>query len=169
MRTLVGVIGASDADQSTVREAYALGRETALRGYALICGGLGGVMEAACRGAREASEEALVVGVLPGYRKEEANPYVNLVITTGMGHARNIVVASSADAVVAVGGGSGTLSEIAFAWMLGKPVVVIEGLPGVSSGLAGGTLDHRRGDRIQGAHDAARALDLVRKLLEKAG
>jgi len=164
-KTLIGVIGASDADRAAAREAHALGREAALRGYALVCGGLGGVMEAACRGAREASAGALVVGVLPGYRKEEANPYVDLVITTGMGHARNCIVASSADAVVAVGGGSGTLSEIAFAWMLGKPIVVIEGLGGVSSGMAGGTLDRRRGDRIQGAPDAARALDLVEKLL----
>ncbi|MFW6180378.1 MAG: TIGR00725 family protein, partial [Spirochaetota bacterium] len=76
LRTLIGVIGASDADQASAREAYALGREAALRGYGLVCGGLGGVMEAACRGARETDTGALVVGVLPGYRKEDANPYV---------------------------------------------------------------------------------------------
>ncbi len=87
----------------------------------LICGGLGGVMEAACRGARESG--GTTVGILPGTDRSAANPYVDIAIPTGLGEARNAIVARSADALIAIGGAYGTLSEIAFALKAGKRVV----------------------------------------------
>jgi hypothetical protein len=87
----------------------------------LICGGLGGVMEAACRGVKEAG--GLTVGILPGLDPSDANPYVDVVIATGLGEARNALVVNAADAVIAVGGGYGTLSEIGLALRAGKRVV----------------------------------------------
>ena len=101
--------------------AEAVGRVLAEAGAILVCGGRGGVMAAACRGARAAG--GLTIGVLPGNSAAEANPYVNIPIITGMGEARNIIIVRTAQAVIAVGGEFGTLSEIAFALKLGRTVV----------------------------------------------
>jgi uncharacterized protein (TIGR00725 family) len=103
------------------RVAYEVGKEIARQGAILLCGGLGGVMEAASRGAKEAG--GLTVGILPGASAAEANPYTSLRIVTDMGHARNVVLVRSADAVIAVSGGYGTLSEIAIARKIGVPCV----------------------------------------------
>ncbi len=120
----VGVCGAAAADGELYDTAYAVGRLIAERGWAVVCGGLAGVMEAASKGAAEAG--GVVIGVIPGYERSAANPYVTYIIATGMGHARNVVVAASADAVIAVGGAYGTLSEIALALKLGRPVAAID-------------------------------------------
>ena len=101
--------------------AEAVGRALAEAGAILICGGRGGVMAAACRGAKSAG--GLTIGVLPGDSAAEANPYVDIPIVTGIGEARNIIIVRTAHAVIAVGGEFGTLSEIAFALKLGRPVV----------------------------------------------
>jgi uncharacterized protein (TIGR00725 family) len=98
-----------------------VGRELGGRGAVLVCGGLGGVMEAACRGAKEAG--GTTVGILPGMDRAAANPYVDVAVPTGLGEARNALVVRAADALVAVGGGYGTLSEIALALKAGKRVV----------------------------------------------
>jgi uncharacterized protein (TIGR00725 family) len=100
-----------------------VGRELGSRGAVLVCGGLGGVMEAACRGAKEAG--ATTVGILPGTDRAAANEFVDIAVPTGLGEARNALVVRAADAVVAVGGGYGTLSEIALALKAGKRVVGI--------------------------------------------
>jgi len=117
----IGVIGASSCPPEIYELAREVGREIARRGYILICGGLGGVMEAACRGAKE--EGGLTVGIIPMAHKEGANPYVDVVIATDMGHARNVIIVHSSDGLVAVAGEEGTLSEIAIALKAGKPVV----------------------------------------------
>jgi uncharacterized protein (TIGR00725 family) len=96
----------------------------ASRGALLVCGGLGGVMEAACRGAREAG--GTTVGLLPGTERSDANPYVSVALPTGLGEGRNALVVRAADAVVAIGGGYGTLSEIALALRGGKPVIGLD-------------------------------------------
>ncbi|MFZ9886597.1 MAG: TIGR00725 family protein [Myxococcota bacterium] len=101
--------------------AERVGVEVARAGCTLVCGGLGGVMEAACRGAR--SQGGRTIGILPGGDAEEANPFVEVVITTGLGEVRNLVIVRSADAVIAIGGRHGTLSEVAFALLEGRPVV----------------------------------------------
>ena len=98
-----------------------MGRELAARGAVVVCGGLGGVMEAACRGAKEAG--GLTVGILPGTDRAAANAFVEVAIPTGLGEARNALVVRAADALIAVGGGYGTLSEIALALKAGKRVV----------------------------------------------
>ena len=117
----ITVIGASSCSADEERLAEEVGRELARRGATLICGGLEGVMEAACRGAH--SEGGLTVGILPGDRREDANPYVEIPIVTGLGYARNSIVAKSGQAVIAIGGSYGTLSEIAYALQDGIPVI----------------------------------------------
>jgi uncharacterized protein (TIGR00725 family) len=163
MQTLVAVIGASSARDSVLQAAFDTGVEIMKAGFTLICGGRGGVMEASCRGAASIAGKSSgrIVGVLPGYDKNEANPYVDLVIATGIGYARNSIIVSSADAVIAIGGGSGTLSEIALAWQYAKPIVVIRGLPGISSSFAERALDDRRNDVIMGADNPVEAVAAV--------
>ena len=117
----IAVVGAGEADADQEAVAQDVGRELAGAGAVLVCGGLGGVMAAACRGAREAG--GLTVGLLPGADRAAANPWVVVPIATGMGELRNGLVVRAADGVVAVGGGFGTLSEIALALKLGRPVV----------------------------------------------
>lgn len=118
---IIAVIGAGHCSKEVARIAESVGRELARRGVTLVCGGLGGVMEAACRGAK--SEGGLTIGILPGVSRHEANPYVDIPVVTGMGEARNIIVVRTAQAVIAVDGEYGTLSEIAYALKLGIPVV----------------------------------------------
>jgi hypothetical protein len=117
----IGVIGSSECSSKTKKLAEEVGREIARRGATLVCGGLGGVMEAAARGAKEAG--GLTVGILPGSHAGEANPYIDVVVVTGMSYARNIIVVRSSDALIAIEGKYGTLSEIAFALQLHKPIV----------------------------------------------
>ena len=118
---IIAVIGGDSPPPEALPLAEAVGRELAQRGHALICGGRGGVMDAACRGAREAGGHT--IGVLPGADRRDANPHVEFPIVTNLGAARNAVIVLSADAVIAVDGSYGTLSEIALALVHGKPVV----------------------------------------------
>ncbi len=117
----VAVIGSAVCGQEVADLSREVGWEIARQGAVLVCGGRGGVMEAACRGAKEAG--GLTVGILPGVVRSEANPYVDVPIVTGLGEARNAIVVRTADAVVAVSGGYGTLSEIGLALKMGRPVV----------------------------------------------
>jgi hypothetical protein len=119
----IGVIGPSLAAPEEVTLARQVGRLIARAGATLVCGGLGGVMEAAAMGASE--EGGITVGILPGSSREDANPYLRVTIATGMGEARNVIIVKSCASLVAIGGGYGTLSEIATAMRLGVPVVGI--------------------------------------------
>ena len=151
----IAVIGAGRCDEGTYALAEEVGRELALRGRIVVCGGLGGVMEAACRGAKAA--RGRTVGILPGSNKSSANDFVDIPIITGMGEARNSIVVRSGDAVIAIGGEYGTLSEIAFALKFGTPVVGlgtwdIEGIVRASSAseaveiaIAGAAKQHLKG------------------------
>jgi uncharacterized protein (TIGR00725 family) len=121
IRRSIAIVGAGDANAAVCDLAYAAGREVAKRGAVLICGGRGGVMAAAARGTQSAG--GLSIGILPGYNRHEANPHIEIAIATGMGEARNAIVVASADAVVALEGEGGTLSEIGLAIKLGRPVV----------------------------------------------
>jgi len=147
----ISVVGENDPSPRLAALAEAVGVEIAAAGAVLICGGLGGAMEAACRGAH--SRGGVTIGILPGSRHGEANPYVTYAIPTGLGHARNLLVARSAHAVIAVGGKYGTLSEIAFAKIEGTPVIGLE------------TWDLRRAGQedvpIQQARDAKEAVALA--------
>lgn len=116
----IAVIGSSEPRPEAMAVAEEVGGVIAGLGAVLICGGLGGTMEAAARGAR--GKGALSIGILPTYDKESANPFIDIAIPTGLGHARNVVVVASGDAVVALPGEHGTRSEVAVALKLGKPV-----------------------------------------------
>ena len=118
------MIGPGAAEPADVERAEAVGAALAQAGAVLVCGGLGGVMEAACRGASGAG--GLTVGLLPGESREAANEWVRVAIPTGLGEARNVLVVRAAAAVIAIGGGWGTLSEMALAMRAGKPVVGLE-------------------------------------------
>jgi uncharacterized protein (TIGR00725 family) len=116
--------GAADPPEDVLAAAEEVGRRLAEAGITLVCGGLGGVMDAAARGAAEAG--GIVLGIVPGADPADANPHCTHVVATGIGHARNLAVVASGDAVIAIGGEWGTLSEIAFARRLGRPVVALQ-------------------------------------------
>lgn len=138
-KPIIGVIGASQPSTEGLRMAEVVGREIASRGAVLVCGGLGGVMEAAAKGAVEAGGE--VMGVLPGADKLSANPFITLPVPTNMGHARNVIIAHTADALIAVEGEYGTLSEAAIGLKLGKPVFVLPGGPQIAGTVSVGSAE----------------------------
>jgi uncharacterized protein (TIGR00725 family) len=146
MKPIIAVIGGRRSDKSLLKEAEEAGRLIARKGLVLVCGGLRGVMEAASRGAK--AEGGLTVGILPQNDSKEANPFIDIPIVTGLGIGRNVIIARTADALIAVGGEYGTLSEIAFALQLGKPVAGIK------------TWD------IKGVVAAGNAAEAVNKVLE---
>jgi uncharacterized protein (TIGR00725 family) len=132
----IGVVGPGEASAGELAIAEELGARLVDLGATVVTGGLGGVMEAACRGAK--SRRGLTIGLLPGLDRSEANGWVDVAIATGLGELRNALVVRTSDAVVAVGGGAGTLSEIGFALKLGRPVIgigtfALEGVVQVSS------------------------------------
>lgn len=121
----ISVIGGSRCTAAEYALAEEVGGLVAERGATLVCGGLAGVMEAAARGAKEAGGAA--IGILPGHDRSLGNQYLDHVVTTGMGHARNLAVVSTGDAVIAIGGEYGTLAEIGLAAKIGRPVVILSG------------------------------------------
>ena len=123
MRKFIGVIGASQPSEELLPIAERVGKEIAKRGGVLICGGMGGIMESACKGAK--SQGGITVGILPTITRDSANPYIDIPIVTGMGYARNIIVVLSSEAIIAIGGAYGTLTELAFALHFAVPTVGI--------------------------------------------
>jgi uncharacterized protein (TIGR00725 family) len=121
----VSVVGGGDCGAAEQAVAEEVGRLIAMQGSVLVCGGMGGVMEAAARGAKEAG--GTTIGILPGHNRQGANRYLDHALTTGIGHARNLAVVSSGDVVIAIGGGYGTLSEIGLAAKIGRTVVILGG------------------------------------------
>ncbi len=120
-KRFIAVIGGGQCSAKEAKLAEEVGRKLARQGATLVCGGLGGIMEAACKGA--SSEGGVTIGILPGDNYQAANPYVQIPIVTGIGYARNIAVVKSAQAVIAIGGSYGTLSEISHALQSGIPVI----------------------------------------------
>jgi uncharacterized protein (TIGR00725 family) len=129
MRLQIAVVGGGACTRQDADAAEEVGRLLARRGCTLVCGGLGGVMEAAARGAR--AEGGTTIGILPGEEHADANPWIEHVVVTGVGHARNLAVAASGHALIAVGGEWGTASEVALARRLGRPVVIVGSGPGI--------------------------------------
>jgi uncharacterized protein (TIGR00725 family) len=123
-RRQVSVIGASSGDDELLAKAEAIGRGLAEAGLTIVCGGMGGVMEAASKGAAEAGGEA--IGVLPYQSLDDGNEYLTHAVATGIGQARNLAVVASGEVVVAIGGSWGTLSEIGFARKLERPVISLD-------------------------------------------
>ena len=117
----ISIVGHAECDELKTEFAYRVGREVAARGHILVCGGLGGVMEAAAHGSHDGG--GISVGILPGADRMSANRWLTVALPTDMGHARNALVALAGDALIAICGGYGTLSEIAFGLKMGKPVI----------------------------------------------
>lgn len=163
-RVQISVVG-FDADSCTepAREAaYRVGQAIARAGGTVLCGGLGGVMEAASKGARDAG--GVTVGIVPSADSTQANEYCDFVVATGMGRSRNFVVAYSGDAMVVVGGGAGTLIEAAAAYQVSKPIVAVKGTGGVADAWAGKYIDERRTQKIHGGSGPE---DAVRKAMRE--
>lgn len=169
-RPILAIIGAGTAPEPVLALAEELGARAMTAGLRIVTGGRGGVMAAASRGARtcEAWTEGSVLGILPGDEATQANPWVDIALPTGLGIARNVLVVRAADVVVAVAGGSGTLSEVALAWQLGRPVIALAPSGGWAARLAGETLDARRSDRVHPVQTPAEAVALAQSLLSRS-
>ncbi|MDJ0765214.1 MAG: TIGR00725 family protein [Myxococcota bacterium] len=158
---LVAVIGASTAASSVLDMARDVGRAIAQQGWHLLTGGGSGVMAAACQGFRENNAAGTSVGILPAEDAAGANPFVDVAIPTGLGLARNAIIARAASGLIAVGGCSGTLSEIALAWQMNRPIVAIAGSGGWAEKLAQQKVDDRRSDVVVEAHSATQAVGIL--------
>ena len=162
MRKLqIAVIG-YNSDKSnflTDKVAYEVGREIAKANATLICGGLGGVMENACKGAKE--HGGLTVGIIPQEDFTYANNFCDIVIASGIGYARDFIVATSADGIIVVGGGVGTLLELCVGYMLKKTIVTIPNTGGTAEIYGGKYLDERKRILILTASDAESAVQLI--------
>ncbi len=146
------------------RAAYQVGLEVAKRGALLLSGGLGGVMEAASRGAKDGG--GLVVGIIPQDDKGAANEFCDAVIATGMGFARDFITAYSADVIIVVGGGAGTMIEIAAAYQKKIPIVAVKGTGGMADRLADTYIDDRKIERIFGENTPEKAVITAFALME---
>ena len=144
---IIGVIGSGQCESNIYQLAVEVGEEIAKRGAILVCGGLAGVMEAAAKGASSAG--GITIGILPGPSTNSANSFIKIPVATDMGQARNVIIAHTADALVAVAGGPGTLSEIGHALKIGKPVVGLMTIPD-----------------LQGVHYVGNAEEAITRLFE---
>lgn len=164
---LIAVIGGRFIEPAVEELAFQVGYQVLKAGFGVVCGGYGGVMEAACRGAHEAktsgaaSQRLPIVGILKDNHVQGANPYVEVAIPTGMGLTRNCLVALAGCGVIAVGGMSGTLSEMAMAWQFNRPVAGLCDSGGWTARLAGHAIDSTREDIVYGAQDAADAVAYI--------
>jgi uncharacterized protein (TIGR00725 family) len=158
-KRMISVIGGADSDNNALEIAEQLGAEIAKRGAVLVCGGMGGVMEAACRGAK--TQGGLTLGLIPSLEKEHGNEFLDITIPTGLGYARNFLVARTGDAVIAISGSAGTLSEIAIAWFSDKPLIALANTGGWAAELAGKKLDNRRSDEIFSASTPEEAVEIA--------
>lgn len=147
----VSVIGGGVITDEQAARAEAVGRELATRGHTVVCGGRGGTMEAVCRGAK--AEGGTTIGILPSERREQANEYVDIPIATGLGHARNALVPLNGDAVIALAGGVGTLSELGFAGIYDRPVVGLKthDVPALEDALESVTTPEAAVDAVEAA------------------
>ncbi|MGC8869493.1 MAG: TIGR00725 family protein [Brevinematia bacterium] len=159
------VIGDSENFEEKNKVAYEVGKFIAKNGWVLITGGRDGIMDAATRGAFE--ERGISVAILPFDRLDLATPYASIVIPTGIGFARNYINVLSADVVVAIGGGAGTLSEIAYAWQFNKPIIACSFVEGWSKEVAGKKVDYREREPIIEAKNLQEVFDNLIKILGK--
>ena len=166
-RPILGIIGTgrtcTHAQRSTAR---ALGQAAIEAGFRIVTGGLDGVMEAACQGAQATScyRDGDTIGILPGIDAGQANRWTDIVIPTGMGVARNVIVVQTADVVIAIGGGSGTLSEIALAWQVRRPLIALTESGGWATHLTNQLNGHHPEDPIYGVSTPAQAVQLAQRL-----
>ncbi len=165
LKGIVSVIGASEITKEIRDKTIEIGRLIAKNNYAIACGGLSGVMEAVCQGAKE--EGGFTIGIIPFLEKSAANKYIDLVIPCPFSQARNIVVVLTGDVCLAISGKAGTLSEISFAWIYQKPIVALTNIEGWSSKIANMKLDDRRSDKIYGVKTPKEVIEKIIELFKK--
>ena len=178
MRKIIGVIGGNSVSDKIEKIAEQTGFLIINAGYSLVCGGMAGVMQAACKGGQKAKANLLssenklkyldlpvTIGILPSADKTTANKYIDIIIPTGIGYARNTIVVNTAVAIIAIDGSSGTLSELAFAWQAGIPIIAIKNSGGWANKVAGTKLDSKREDIIHSASDPENAIELLNQIL----
>ncbi|HDZ17556.1 MAG TPA: TIGR00725 family protein [archaeon] len=163
IRGIVSVIGASEIDEEIERKSIEIGRLIAKNNYAIACGGLSGVMEMVCKGAKE--ENGFTIGIIPFIENNNANEFIDLVIPCPFSQARNIVVVLTGDICLAISGKAGTLSEICFAWIYNKPIIALSSVKGWSSKIANQKLDDRRTDMIYGVETPQEAITKINEIL----
>jgi len=166
----IGVIGYNSGStinisDDTLKLAYTIGSEIAKRKAILISGGLGGVMRASCKGARD--HKGFAIGIVPQDSPNEANEFCDAVISTGVGLSRDFIVAHSSDGIISVGGGVGTLIELCVGYMTKKPMVAIKGSGGISDIYGGRYLDERKRIEIGYIRDPVKAVDHIVDKLRK--
>jgi len=161
---IVSVIGSSEINKELEEKTVELGRLLAKNNFIVSCGGLTGVMEAVCKGAKE--ENGLTIGIIPFKDKSAANKYVDIAIPVPFSQARNIVVVLSGDVCVAIAGKAGTLSEICFSWIYGKPLIALTDVEGWSAKIAGQRLDDRRDDIIHAAKTPQEIIEKIKELIK---
>lgn len=163
-KAVVSVIGASEINKEIEDKTIEIGRLLANNNYAVACGGLSGVMEAICKGAKE--EGGFTIGIIPSTEKSMANKYVDVIIPCPFSQARNIVVVLTGDICLAISGKAGTLSEICFAWIYNKPIVALSSVEGWSSNIANQRLDDRRSDVVYGVNTPLEAIAKINELIK---
>ena len=163
-KATISVIGASEINKEIEEKTIEIGRLLAKNNYIVACGGLTGVMEAICKGAKE--EGGLTIGIVPQKNKSMANKYVDIIIPCPFSQARNIVVVLTGDICLAISGKAGTLSEISFAWIYNKPIVALSSVQGWSSKIANQKIDDRRNDMIYGVKTPEEAIDKINELFK---
>ena len=168
MRDNISICGSDEDDENlsnhALEVAEQVGRLIAQRGGVLICGGQGGVMKAACKGCKE--ENGITIGIMP-YSKKESNEYVDVAIPTAIGNLRNYFVVKSGDVVIAIGGRWGTLSEVSFAMILNKPLILIKGTGGWVDEIAKGCLMQNVESTYYIVNSAEEAVDKAFEILGK--
>jgi len=164
----VSVIGNARLSKALyINMAREVGRVIAQEGFHLVCGGLGGVMLESCRGFKSISGVGRSIGILPDYESQRANPFVDVVIPTGLDVGRNQLVVASGFAVVVVGGGAGTLSEIALAAQIGRPILLMKGSGGWADRLDCDYLDERKTTPLLPIHSSAELLTELKKIAQQ--
>lgn len=162
---IVSVIGASDIDKEIEKKAIEIGKLIAQNNFAIVCGGLSGVMEAVCKGAK--NQNGFTIGIIPFIEKNKANKYIDLIIPCPFSQGRNIVVVLTGDVCLAISGKAGTLSEICFAWIYNKPIIALVNVKGWSSKIANQQLDDRRQDLIYGVETPSEAIKKIKVLINR--
>ncbi len=165
-RHIAAVIGSARVTEAQRALAEALGEALVDVGFRVLTGGLTGVMDAALRGARRSTKyrEGDCLAIVPTYRREDASDAADIVVCTGMNHARNVLVVASSSVVLAIGGRAGTLSELALAWELNRPVIVVGPSEGWADILAGAPVDDRFPTRVHGPMDPRTSAQLAAEL-----
>jgi len=169
-KPLIGVIGpnAEKCNNEIYDFVFKLGVRLSERNICLVSGGKLGVMEAVFKGAKSAPESSLLtIGIIPEDEKKYANNYCDIVIPTGIGTARNKVIINTCDIIIAIAGGAGTLSEIAFAWQMNKPIIAYTGFDGWARNLAGKTIDNQNNSPVYSAISLEEITEKLDHLIQK--